>query len=124
MRCDIEENGEETDTLRDNLNDFWNVERASSSGEWVINELEKDIFHNDKKYIKYSPSHLSMIYLSHNCNFYQIQLEDLRRLLSEKSLIGEYNEALKECENNTNTESVPDTKVCKASRNFITFHTG
>lgn len=32
-------------------------------------------------------------------------------------------EGMKECENNTHTESVPDTKVFKAPRNFITFDT-
>ena len=40
MRCVIEEKGEETDTFRDNLNGFWNVERLVSSGEVVINKLD------------------------------------------------------------------------------------
>ena len=43
MRCAIEEKGQETDTLRDKLNGFWNIERVGSSGELVINKLEKDI---------------------------------------------------------------------------------
>ena len=53
MRCAIEEKGEETGTLWDNLNGFWNVERIGSSGELVINKLEKDICQDAKRYIKY-----------------------------------------------------------------------
>lgn len=78
--------------------------------------MEKDI-------LRYSPSNLSMINLSHNCNFCEIQLKDLSRQLTGKSLITQQNKLLKECKSNTNTESVPDTKICKATRNFITFHT-
>ena len=122
MRCAIEEKEEETDTLRDNLNGFWNVERVRSSGELVINKLEKDIWQDAKRYIKYSSSNLSIICLSHNCNFCEILLNDLSKLLAGKNLIREQNVALKECKNNTNNESVPNTKMCKLHRSFLTFH--
>ena len=62
--------------------------RVFSSGEWVINKLEKYTCHNGKRYVKtfpLKPEH----YLSHNCNFWEIQLKDLSRLLADKSLIRE-----------------------------------
>ena len=67
MRCAIEENGEESDTLQDNFG-FSNVKRVCSSGELVINKLKKYTCHNDKRYVKTSslkPEH----YSSHSFNF-------------------------------------------------------
>ena len=72
----------------------------------IFGTMEKDI-------LRYSPSNLSMINLSHNCNFCEIQLKDLSRLLTGKSFITQQNELLKEWKSNTNTESVPVYRIQK-----------
>ena len=86
-----------------------------STDECVVHKFENDIMHNGERYITklpFKPDHDCLI---DNYIICEIRLNSLKRQLSDKNLLSDYDAIFKEYEINKIIERVPDDEIAKES---------
>ena len=85
MRCFVEEPRDSNYILRQELNNFWNVEDIGSS-DCVVNQFEHDIVHDGERYVSKLPFKFDHDYLPDNYNVCQMRLQSLKVKLEKQQV--------------------------------------
>ena len=104
MKCNVE-GSDESDKLNKALSRFWDAESIWTSKDNVINQFEKDIYHNGTRYVTKLPFKPDCYPLPDNFTVCENRLKSLKRRLTGKEIFKDYNEIFKEYEVNNIIES-------------------
>ena len=115
LRCDVENIREVTENLEKVLYKFSRVENIEAKDNCVINDLEKYIFHNRKRYVTKLPFRPGHEFLPVNFSVCEQRPIKFKKCLNSEILVEKYDEIFKEYEQNEDTEKVPFDQVPKKS---------
>ena len=107
------ENRETTDTLQENLENFWSVETISSPSDCVVSQFKKNIVHDGTRYVARLPFKPDHEPLTDNFNVSGRRLKSLKPKLKSKGILHDYDAIFKEYEENGMIEWVPLEKIGK-----------
>ena len=107
----------ENDNLRQELNNFWNVEDVGSS-DCVISKFEEDIFHDGTRYVTNLPFKSDHEELPDNFQVAKQRLTSQKNQLTRKRILKDYDDILQDYESNGIIERVPKNKICKETGQF------
>ena len=115
MRCSVENVHtaiEESDSLREDLNKFWNIENIESS-RCVVKKFKEEIFHNGDRYVTKLPFKECHDILSDNFGVCTKRLQSLENRLKKQGIVEKYDQIFHEYEENKIIERVPQSELGK-----------
>ncbi|CAB4033226.1 Transposable element Tcb2, partial [Paramuricea clavata] len=102
---------ETSDALRQVLDTFWSVETIGSSSDCVVSQFENDIGHDGTRYVTKLPFKPDHEQLPDNFRVCEGRLTSLKRRLTSKGILREYDTIFTEYEKSGIIERVPSHEI-------------
>jgi hypothetical protein len=112
LRASVEQRDTDRD-LREDLENFWNVESVSAARNNIVDQFENDIVHDKTRYITKLPFKPDHEVLPDNFNVCQGRLKSLKSKLVANNIINDYDQIFVEYEKGQIIERVPSDQVAK-----------